>query len=138
MMSLRTHNILDYVGGALVALCSFAVADVEPARNLFLAAGLGQIAYSLLTRYQYSLVKAIPLGAHMVLDILAGVALIAGPSLFRYREALTGGQVGLHVALGAGVFALVLLTNRKTERWSHPASRMSLKAERELQTAGRR
>src|SRR4051812_33047702 len=118
MLSVKTHNVLDYVAGAGLVILSAAVSDVAPARNLFLILGFGQIAYSLLTNYRYSLLKLIPLGFHMGLDILAGVLLIAGPFLFGYRDSLSGGQLGLHIAMGLAVFALVAFTNRKSDSLS--------------------
>ena len=73
MMSLKTHNILDYVAGAGCVMLSSAVGDVPAARNLLISAGLGQIAYSLFTNYRYSAAKLIPLGVHMGLDLGAGL-----------------------------------------------------------------
>ena len=118
MVSLRVHNILDYVGGAILLLCPyiFGFSDVTAARNLFLVLGFGLIGYSLLTNYQYSVFKVIPLGVHMALDMLAGVVLILGSYVFGYRGAITGGQTALHYVLGIGVIGLVALTRPKTDQ----------------------
>lgn len=118
MVSLRVHNILDYVAGAALLLCPyiFGFADVAAARGLFLVLGFGLIGYSLLTNYQYSVFKVIPLGVHMALDVLFGVMLILGPYVFGYRGAVTAGQTGLHYVLGIGVIGLVALTRPKTDQ----------------------
>jgi hypothetical protein len=118
MISLRTHNILDYVIGAVLILCPyvFGFSEVDAARNTFLVLGFGLIAYSLLTNYFYSAVKLIPVNVHMVLDVLAGVALILSPSIFGYRGLLTGFDYALHFILGFGAIGLVALTDRTKTR----------------------
>ena len=117
MVSLRTHNILDYVGAAVLVLSPFlfGFSGVVEARNTFMVLGFGLAAYSLLTRYEYSLAKIIPLGVHMILDVLAGIALMVAPAVFNYRFLLTDWQYALHFILGIGVLGLVALTRRKTE-----------------------
>ncbi|HEX4926351.1 MAG TPA: hypothetical protein VFV50_19810, partial [Bdellovibrionales bacterium] len=40
---------------------------------------------------------------------------MVAPSIFGYREFLTGGQYALHFILGIGVIGLVAVTRRKTE-----------------------
>lgn len=117
MLSLKTHNILDYVGGALLILAPFifGFADVTAARNVLMLGGLFLIAYSLITNYYYSLLKVIPLGVHMTLDVLMGALVVAAPWVFNYRTLLTPGQEYLHYILGVGVFALVGFTRERTE-----------------------
>jgi hypothetical protein len=139
-MSLKTHNILDYVAGAVAILCSSAVGSIPAARDLFLAAGVAQIAYSLFTNYRYSVARLIPVGVHMILDCLAGLALLVGPWVFRYSGGLSRGQIALHVILGAGILALVGFTRRRTESGWDTVRRdiESKRVERDLETAGRR
>src|SRR5690348_8373974 len=106
MMSLKTHNVLDYVGGVLLFLCPFlfGFANVGVARNVFLFAGFFLILYSLFTSYPYSLLKVIPLGVHMTLDVLMGLVVMLAPWVFNYRGFLTPGQEYLHYILGLGIF----------------------------------
>src|SRR4051812_22363253 len=117
MLSLRTHNILDYVGGALLILAPFlfGFADIDPARNVFMVTGAILILYSLFTNYQYAVLRIIPLGVHMTLDVLAGVFIVVSPWIFNYRGFITPAQEYLHYILGVGVFCLVGLTREKTE-----------------------
>jgi hypothetical protein len=117
MVSLRTHNILDYVGAATLVLAPFVFgfADVAAARNVFLVLGIGLACYSLITNYRYSIAKIIPLGVHMALDVSAGVVMMLAPSIFGYRADITGGQYALHFILGLGVIGLVAMTRRKTD-----------------------
>lgn len=117
MIPLNVHNILDYVGGALLILAPsiFGFADVPAARNLFIVLGAGLIVYSLFTRYKYSIAKIIPLGTHMALDSLAGITVLAAPWIFNYRPLITEGQLIVHFVLGLGVLGLVAFTRPKTE-----------------------
>lgn len=119
MLSLQTHNVLDYVIGGLLILAPavFGFSGVLPARNVFLTLGFGLIGYSLLTNYRYSIAKLIPVPVHMGLDVMAGVVLILSPALFDYRPALTSFQYAIHFIYGAGAIGLVALTKpRDTDR----------------------
>jgi hypothetical protein len=114
MINIDTHNILDYVIGAILALAPFifGFADVPEARNVYLTLGIGLIAYSLLTNYRYSILKIIPLGFHMILDVLCGIILMIAPWMFAYRMELTSFQFALHFILGIGAVAFVAITNQ--------------------------
>ncbi|MES2964527.1 MAG: hypothetical protein V4760_11595 [Bdellovibrionota bacterium] len=128
MISLKAHNIIDYVLGVLlmVAPWVYGFAEIPAARTLFLFAGVALVAYSLFTNYYYSLAKVIPLGVHMTLDATIGVVTILAPALFGYRELLTEGQYALHVIAGVGAVGLVALTKPRTETAKTPAERAAL------------
>jgi len=117
MISLKTHNILDYVIAVVLMACPwiFGFADVIAARNVFLILGIALAVYSLFTNYYYSIAKVIPLGVHMTLDVLTGVVLMLAPSIFMYRDQLTAGQYIIHFILGAGTILMVALTRERTE-----------------------
>lgn len=118
VMRLDTHNILDYVVGAVLVFSPyiFGFADIYACKNLFLVMGFGLIGYSLFTDYRYSIFKAIPLGAHMALDVVVGLTLIFGPSVIGYRPLLTVFQYALHFVLGLGAIAMVAFTQPRTSR----------------------
>lgn len=120
MVSVKTHNILDYVGAALLVLSPFlfGFSDIVVARNAFLFYGVALAAYSAMTRYPISLVKWIPLGVHMTLDVIIGIAVMISPAVFNYSAFLTDWQYGLHFVLGLGVLGLVAFTRRLTESGS--------------------
>lgn len=117
MLSLRAHNILDYIVGAVLIACPFVFgfSGVLAARDVFLFLGVALIAYSLLTNYRYSIAKWIPINIHMALDVILGVVLMLSPVIFGYGMNLTGGQVALHIILGFGAIGLVALTNKSVE-----------------------
>lgn len=128
MISLRAHNVLDYILGAVLMVCPwiFGFAELAPARVIFLVSGIVLIAYSLATNSYYSAVRAIPLGVHMTLDALLGIFLILSPALFGYRDVLTDGQYALHIVLGIGAVGLVALTRPRTEAAMTPAERSAI------------
>lgn len=128
MISLRVHNILDYVIGAILIISPWLVgfSEVVAARNLFVWGGIGLITYSLFTNYYYAVAHIIPLGVHMTLDALLGVIFILGPALFGYRDVITTGQYAWHVILGIGALGLVALTRPRTEAAKTPAERAAI------------
>lgn len=117
MLSIKQHNVMDYVTGAtLIAAPELSgLKEVPRARGLFWALGFGLIGYSLLTRYPYSLKKVIPLGMHMAMDVASGLTLMAGPSLLGYQREISGFQRALHFILGGSAIGLVALTKPRTE-----------------------
>ncbi len=117
MISLKAHNIADYIGAIFLILAPFLFGFYEliEARTLFISVGIALAAYSLLTKYYYSALRVIPLGVHMALDVMAGAIVLIAPYFWGYRTLLTDGQFALHVAAGLGVFGLVAFTRTKTE-----------------------
>ena len=116
-MSLRTHNVLDYVLGVALILSPpvFGFSDVPAARSTCLNLGFSIIAYSLFTRYRWSIFKLIPIGVHMALDIILGASLILAPWVLGYRPLITGGQLLVHFVLGLGAILMVGVTRSRTE-----------------------
>jgi hypothetical protein len=115
-MSLKTHNILDYTLGIVLLLSPivFGFTDVSSARATFQNLGFVLIAYSLLTRYRYSVFKLIPLGFHMALDVLLGASLILAPWALGYRPMINNGQLFVHFLLGLGTLMMVGVTRSRT------------------------
>ena len=132
MIPLEVHNVVDYLVGVALALSPFVFgfSDVVAARNVFLVLGIGLVAYSAITNYYYSVAKIIPLGAHMVMDALAGIALILSPALFGYRELITDGQFAWHFVMGIGALGLVALTRTRTEEAKTPTQRAEIRHQR--------
>jgi hypothetical protein len=125
MINLKSHNIMDYVIAMVLVLSPFVFgfAEIDAARNTFLVLGFGLAGYSLITKYFYSIAKIIPLGVHMVFDVLAGVVIILAPYLFNYNWALTTGQNAWHWIMGIGAMALVGVTRTRTEADKTPEER---------------
>ena len=67
--------------------------------------------YSLLTDYAFSVSGSVPFKLHLVLDVVAGAAFIAAIFIFDFQ----GLAAAYYAVMGAGVFALVAVTNTGEE-----------------------
>lgn len=84
----RIHGVLDYLMGlVLIAVPSVLGLNQGGLQTwLPVALGAGVIGYSLLTDYELSLAKLIPMPIHLGLDIVGGLLLAASPRLFGFAE----------------------------------------------------
>src|SRR5690554_401787 len=116
-MRLRTFNIIDYLASAvLIALpFLFGFSDIIVAINAFIFFGVVLFFNSLLTNYEYSFSKIIPVGFHMVINFALGVAIYFSPYFLAYRPALLPSQVLVHMAAGLFMIAMISFSRVKTE-----------------------
>lgn len=91
----RIHAILDYAVGVLLIvapwLLGFSLGGAETWVPLILGAGL--IVYSLLTDYEFSLIRSIPMNVHLTLDAVGGALLLLSPWLFGFFDWVWGPHV---------------------------------------------
>jgi hypothetical protein len=111
----RIHGMLDYLMGALLLVSPwlFGFADESGvARWLPFVLGAGVIVYSLLTRYELTLVPVIPMPIHLGLDAVGGLLLAASPWLFGFAD-----RVWLpHLIIGVLEIGAALTTKTTPER----------------------
>ena len=106
----RSHAIIDYATGLLLILAPylFGFADGGVAQWLPQVIGIATIVMSLLTDYELSLARVIPLDVHLGIDMGAGLLLALSPWLF--------GFAGLvwwpHLIVGLAEIVIPLLTRR--------------------------
>jgi hypothetical protein len=103
------HGLGDYAAAAVLIVAPFILSINEQSLVAYwasIAGGIGLIIYSLLTDYTFSVAKVIPFKTHLVLDSLAGLALIA---LALLLELDTVVRIYL-IAMGAGVLLVVAVT----------------------------
>jgi len=93
----RVHAVLDYLTGLLLIILPFLWMSQAPIGAWIpMVLGVFILLYSLFTRYEYSLVKLIPMPMHLLLDGLGGAFLILSPWLFGF-----GDEIWLpHVIIG--------------------------------------
>jgi SPW repeat len=118
-LSTRVHGIIDYVTGALliVAPWLFGFADGTAAQWLPVTLGVGVLLMSLITDYELSVAKLIPMGLHLGVDGLGGALLAVSPWLFGFAD-----QVYLpHLIIGLADIGLALVTRTYPERRSERA-----------------
>jgi hypothetical protein len=84
----RFHGVLDYLMGFLLIaapwLLGFAAGGAETWVPVILGASV--LVYSLFTRYELGLVKAIPMSTHLTLDLAGGLLLAVSPWLFGFSH----------------------------------------------------
>lgn len=110
----RIHGMLDYGMGLLLIaapyLFGFANGGIEQWLPMLLGASV--IAYSLLTDYEFSAFRFIPMPVHLGLDFGGGLLLAASPWLFGFSE-----TVYLpHLTFGLIEMGTALLTKTKPSR----------------------
>lgn len=104
----RTHGMVDYIVGILLIaapwLFDFARGGAETWIPVIV--GAGAILYSLLTDYELSAARKIPMTTHLWLDALAGAFLALSPWLFGFAD-----FVYLpHLIIGIAEIGMALMT----------------------------
>jgi hypothetical protein len=74
----------------LAAPALFGNSDEPEAARALRTAGLAATAYSLITDYEFGVVRIIPMPAHLAMDAASGLLLAASPWLFGFGA---GGHV---------------------------------------------
>ncbi len=106
-ISTRTHGVLDFLtAGTLVALPR-ALGWGERVTNTLTGVAIGTLGYSLLTNYEYGVLRVLPMRGHLAIDAMSGVALCASPALFPEEDRSTHAAL---VALGLFEIGAALLT----------------------------
>jgi hypothetical protein len=91
--------------------------DVDAARNVSIGAAIVVLVATLMTDWPLSVVRAIPLKIHGVLDIVVGLLLIIAPFAIGYSDDSTAATV-VHIVLGLGFVVAGFMTN-----WTHAHDR---------------
>ena len=103
----RIHGMLDYATGLLLLISPylFGFSDVGGAAQYIpMILGAGIIGLSLVTDYELSIAKLIPMPMHLAGDIAAGVLLAASPWLFGFADQVYWPHVIVGLAeIGAGL-----------------------------------
>jgi hypothetical protein len=102
----RIHGMLDYGSGLLLLLAPyiFNFADGTAAQYVPQAIGAGVLLMSLVTDYELSLAKLVPMPAHLAVDVAGGVLLAASPWLFGFADRVYWPHLILGLAeIGAGL-----------------------------------
>lgn len=86
----KTHGIIDYIAGVLLLLLPW-IWDYNPTGPESLVPillGVATIAVSLMTDYENSVLKIIPMKTHLLIDMLSGIFLASSPWLFGFHESV--------------------------------------------------
>ena len=102
----RIHGMLDYGSGLLLLLAPyiFDFADGTAAQYVPQAIGAGILLMSLVTDYELSLAKLVPMPVHLGVDVAGGLLLAASPWLFGFADRVYWPHLILGLAeIGAGL-----------------------------------
>ena len=111
------HGILDYVLAALLIASPFlfGFSDEGGPTAVAIVAGVIVLYQAASTEgFPTALIKAIPTGAHLVMDIVVGALFIAAPFLFGFSD--DSSPTAFFIVVGVAVLLLTLAT-----RWRPPA-----------------
>ncbi|MEX2963740.1 hypothetical protein [Microbulbifer sp. TYP-18] len=108
----KLHGFLDYTAAIALIVMPFLLSLKE--HSIFVAwfsigTGVGLALYSLLTDYQFSLLKLLPYKFHLLLDGLASVAFLLVAVL---HEGTLVSKVYC-LTMGMGVIAVILLSQKQ-------------------------
>jgi hypothetical protein len=112
--------MLDYLVGLLLIAAPwlFGFADNDTATWVTVAVGVAALVYSLITDYELSVVKVLPMSAHLALDAMSGAFLAVSPWLFGFSE-----EVWIpHVVVGLFEIGAALMTHTVPDHETSPSS----------------
>jgi hypothetical protein len=98
------HGLLEYVAAVLLIVAPFAFDfESDTATGISVAAGVVLLVVSASTAMPTGLVKSIPVQAHVMLDYVLALFLIASPFLFSFDD-----DAAIVLFLFLGILHLVL------------------------------
>jgi hypothetical protein len=121
-LSTRAHGVIDYLTVILfiAAPWLFGFADGTAAQWVPVVIGVVILLSSMLTDYELSLARMIPMPVHLGLDLLAGLLLAASPWLFGFSD-----RVWMpHLLLGAFEVIVSLVTRTVPDTDARAPSRV--------------
>jgi hypothetical protein len=113
----RIHGIIDYLTGIAMIAAPYLLgfADGTAAQWVPIVIGVLIIGQSLMTDYEVSMARVIPMPAHLMMDVGTGLVLAASPWLFGFAD-----RVYLpHLAVGLFELAVVVLSQRHATTSRH-------------------
>jgi hypothetical protein len=113
MIDTRLHGIIDYVTGALLILAPYIFGFANGGIEQWLPQTLGAmiLVMSLLTNYELSVSKLIPLKVHLAVDIMGGAVLAVSPWAFGFANLIWWP----HLLVGLMEIVVALATKRDSK-----------------------
>lgn len=109
----KVHGALDYIVAiALIAApWIFGFADKGGAAVIIpIVLGIGLFLYSLFTKYEWGLVKVLGMPYHLIVDVIASVALATSPFIFGFYDMNMWNVWLPHVVVGITVIIVVIFS----------------------------
>lgn len=108
-LSVKAHSFIDYAAALVLIIAPFLVIPIGTpliAVWLSVVAGVGLIAYSVITDYSASIRRSIPFKAHLIIDFIAGASFIATPYFLNFE----GITQAYYIVMGLAIILVVLVT----------------------------
>jgi hypothetical protein len=108
LINTKLHALSDYLCGPLLIASPWIFNFYDKSAQTLLPISIGTllIIYSLFTKYESSLFKALDLKAHLIIDLMLGTLLAISPWLFRFNEIV----YGPHLILGLIMISVSFLS----------------------------
>lgn len=112
-VSSKMHGILDYIIVFMLSISPFIFNYEEDSIHcrLLMVTALLLLLTSLLTDFEFFLVKVFSFKTHLKIDFLLGIFLISSPLIFDLREH----SIAPHLVLGFGIISLSFFTKNSIE-----------------------
>jgi hypothetical protein len=120
------HGVVEYAAGILLIAAPFLLSfDEDAATAASIAAGVLVLIVAASTAMSTGLIKSIPVHAHVVLDYVLAIALIAAPFVLGFSD--DGAATPFFIALGVVHLLLTIATrfirDERPRRRAAPADR---------------
>ncbi|WP_262693100.1 SPW repeat domain-containing protein [Kordiimonas aquimaris] len=120
-LSIKAHSFIDYATALALIIAPFLIVPIGTpliAVWFSVVAGVGLIAYSVITDYAASIRRSIPFKVHLVIDFIAGIAFIAAPFVFGFE----GITQAYYLIMGVAVILVVLVTQNNDDQQPEEAN----------------
>jgi hypothetical protein len=107
-ISRPAHGVIDYTVAATLVAMPLVMRTDKKTRTLFWGMAAGHALYSMFTRYEVGVVKAIPFRGHLLLDGVFAAGWLAAATLMRDESAQVRATM---VAIGASESVAIALTD---------------------------
>lgn len=113
LINSKTHGIIDYILVFMLSISPFLFDLAEDSIHcrLLMVCGLLLLLTSLLTDFEFFLVKIFSFKTHLAIDFLLGLFLATSPLFFNLKEH----SIIPHISLGIAILALPFFTKRNSE-----------------------
>jgi len=118
-LSTRVHGIIDYLTGILLIAAPwlFGFADGTAAQWVPVILGLAILVMSLITDYELSAARIVPMGVHLAVDGSGGALLAVSPWLFGFADR----TFWPHLIIGIAEIGVSLVTRMRPDTVSSGA-----------------
>lgn len=110
LFSTKTHGILDYLTAAQLMTLPRMLGWSEGVTQWMMGMGVGTLAYSVVTRYEYGPLKLLPMKGHLAIDFLNGLTFCAAPLIFPDEDTTVKAAL-----VGIGLFEIMASLSTETE-----------------------